>query len=170
MVYHRRCDSWSAVATVFRCSAVVVFLLSVPVFAEDFSGRVVRVIDGDSIEVMHEGRAEQVRLSGIDCPEMGQPFGKRAKQFTSQLAFGKEVAVKVAGYDRYDRTLGEITLSDGKSLNRELVRAGYAWWYRRYAPTDKVLEKLENEAREAKRGLWADPNPVPPWGWRKNRR
>ena len=130
MDYHRRCGSWAAVATVYRCSAlIVVFLLSVAVFGKDFSGRVVRVIDGDSIEVLHGGRAEQLRLSGIDCPEMGQAFGRRAKQFTSQLAFGKEVAVKVVEYDRYDRTLGEVTLPDGKDLNRELVRAGYAWWY-----------------------------------------
>ena len=109
-------------------------------------------------------------LNGIDCPEWGQPFGRRAKQITSQLAFGKEVIVKVGGYDRYDRTLGEIILPDRKILNRELVKAGYSWWYRRYAPNDRVLEKLELEAREIRRGLWADPNPIPPWEWRRQNR
>ena len=76
-----------------RNAVLLVLLLSTPAVAADFSGRVVRVIDGDSIEVMREGTAEQVRLSGIDCPEMGQPFGKRAKQFTSGMAFGKVVTI-----------------------------------------------------------------------------
>jgi micrococcal nuclease len=146
---------------------IVDSLFSVPAFGADFSGRVVRVIDGDSIEVLHEGNAEQVRLSGIDCPELGQAFGRRAKQFTSQLAFGKEVVVRVNGYDRYDRTIGGVTLPDGKNLNQELVKAGYAWWFRRYAPNDHMLERLEKEAREARRGLWADPNPIPPWEYRR---
>jgi len=56
---------------------------------------------------------------------------------------------------------------DGRSLNRELVRAGFAWWYRRYAPDDETLEQLEREARGAKRGLWVDPDAVPPWEWRR---
>ena len=134
-----------------------------PTFGADFSGRVVRVIDGDSIEVIRADRAEQVRLNGIDCPELGQAFGRRAKQFTSDSAFGKVVTGRVLGRDRYDRTIGEVILPDGKSLNRELVSAGLAWWYRRFAPADHMLEKLELEAREAHRGLWADSNPVPPW-------
>jgi micrococcal nuclease len=71
------------------------------------------------------------------------------------------------GYDRYDRTIGEVTIPDGKNLNRELVKAGYAWWFRRHAPADHMLEKLELEARKAHHGLWADPNPIPPWEFRK---
>ena len=72
--------------------------------------------------------------------------------------------------DRYGRTVGEVLLPDGRSLNRELVRAGLAWWYRRYAPDDQTLEQLEREARAAQRGLWADPNPVSPWKWRVMRK
>jgi endonuclease YncB( thermonuclease family) len=60
-----------------------------------------------------------------------------------------------------------VLLPDGRSLNHELVGAGLAWWYRRYAPGDLDLERLESEAREAKRGLWADAEPVPPWEWRR---
>ena len=153
----------------YRCVAVLAAtLFSFPVLGADFAGRVVRVIDGDTTEVLHEGRAEQVRLNGIDCPEMGQAFGRRAKQFTSDRAFGKTVSVKVLARDRYDRIIGEVTLPDGKSLNLELVSADYAWWYRRYAPNDHVREKLENEARNAKRGLWVDPIPVPPWEYRRS--
>ncbi|MFX0202169.1 MAG: thermonuclease family protein, partial [Candidatus Hodarchaeota archaeon] len=66
--------------------------------------------------------------------------------------------------------VGEIILPGGSSLNRELVFVGFAWWYRKYAPDDRVLEKLEAEARAEKRGLWADKNPIPPWEWRQIQR
>ena len=74
------------------------------------------------------------------------------------------------GRDKYHRLLGEVVLPDGRMLNRELVRYGFCWWYRKYAPADTVLEKLEKDAREAKMGLWADPKPVPPWEWRKRKK
>ena len=135
----------------------------------DFSGRVVGVSDGDTIKVLHNGRAEKIRLHGIDCPEKGQPYGTKAKQFMSQLVFGKEVIVKEYGIDnnRFKRTLGEIVLPDGRVVNEELLRAGLAWWYRKYVPNRVDLAILEEEARNAKRGLWADSHPVPPWCWRK---
>ena len=72
--------------------------------------------------------------------------------------------------DRYGRTVGEVLLPDGRSLNRELVRAEFAWWYRRYAPDDETLDQLEHEARGTQRGLWADPHAVPPWEWRRRRK
>jgi endonuclease YncB( thermonuclease family) len=79
------------------------------------------------------------------------------------------VTVQVKDTDRYGRPGGEVLLADGRSLNQELVRAGLAWWYRQYAPHDTTLAQLEAEARAAKRGLWADAAPVPPWAWRKAR-
>jgi endonuclease YncB( thermonuclease family) len=113
------------------------------------------------------GQAVRVRLSGIDCPEKRQAFGYRAKRITSDLAFGQLVTVYAHGHDRDGRTLADVVLSDGnRSLNQELVRMGAVWWLRRYAPHDKVLADLEAEARAAKRGLWADPHPVPPWEYR----
>ena len=131
-----------------------------------FTGKVVEVTDGDTISVMHNGKAEKVRLSGIDCPEKSQAFGQRAKQFTSELVFGKDVTVTVHDTDKYGRTIGEVKLLDGRVLSQELVKAGLAWWYRKYAPGDTTLERLETEARNAKQGLWVDPNPIPPWEWR----
>jgi hypothetical protein len=80
------------------------------------------------------------------------------------------VTVVVHTIDRYGRLVGEVLLPDGRSLNRELVRTGLAWWYRPYAPNDPTLAQLEAEARTAKRGLWADAQPVPPWQWRKGDR
>jgi len=136
----------------------------------DFAGKVVAVKDGDTLEVMKEGVAVRVRLYGIDCPEKGQAFGQRAKQAASDLTFGRTVKVIERDRDRCGRTVGEVIMQDGRSLNRELVRAGLAWWYRHYAKKDAELARLEEAAREAKLGLWADADPVPPWNWRKERR
>ena len=145
-------------------------LLSLSAHAEEFTGKVVAVTDGDTIKVLRAGKQVRVRLSGIDCPEKRQAFGNRAKRFTSDLVFAKQVTVKVMDVDRYKRIVGEVILKDGTNLNHALVRAGLAWWYQRYAPGDHELERLEKSARENKRGLWADPDPVPPWEFRKRRR
>ena len=129
---------------------------------EGFSGRVVGVSDGDTISVMNSGKAVKVRLHGVDAPERGQPFTNRAKQFVSGLVFGQTVIVRGRGVDRYGRTIADVLLPDGRNLNHEAVKAGLAWWFRRYAPNDKNLGQLENEARTAKRGLWTEKDPVPP--------
>ncbi len=127
------------------------------------------VSDGDTITVLHKGKGERIRLHGIDCPEKRQAFGKRAKQFTSNLVFAKTVTVQAVDRDRYGRTVAEVLLPDGRSLNRELVKAGFAWMYRRYT-NDQSLSDLEEEARVAGRGLWVDPHAVPPWEWRAMRK
>jgi len=149
----------------FLYVALSLILLPPSVALADFSGPVVGVTDGDTIKVLHNGKAEKIRLYGIDCPEKGQPFANRAKQFSLQLVFGKEVTVKDYGLDntRFKRTLGEIVLADGRVVNEELLRAGLAWWYRKYVPNREDLAALEEEARTANRRLWADPHPVPPW-------
>jgi endonuclease YncB( thermonuclease family) len=84
-------------------------------------------------------------------------------------AFGKDVTIQTHGHDKYKRTLGDVLLPDGTSVNHALVKDGWCWWYRKYAPGDTVLEGLEAKAREEKKGLWADPQPVPPWEWRKRK-
>jgi endonuclease YncB( thermonuclease family) len=128
-------------------------------------GTVVRVRDGDSIVVMRGGVGIEVRLDGVDCPELAQAYGRTAKRATSGLAFGKTVRLAGKGKDRYGRELAEVFLPDGRSLNRELVAAGFAWWYREYS-TDWELGALEKTAREQRRGLWANPKPSPPWDFR----
>jgi len=134
---------------------------------EEFSGRVVGVTDGDTISVLRGGHPTTVRLVGIDAPEKGQAYGQRAKQFAATLAFGQTVTVRVSGHDRYMRLLAEVILPDGRSLNQEMVRAGYAWWFRKYS-RDLTLAHLEAEAREAHRGLWADRAPEAPWTYRSH--
>src|SRR5437667_11457485 len=149
---------------------IAFLLLLPPLTFADFSGRVVGISDGDTIKVMHNGKAEKIRLYGIDCPEKGQAFGQRAKQFTSAMVFGKTVTIQEHGQDMYGRTVGDVILLDGRVLNRELVAAGFAWWYRRYTTHDSTLARLEEDARAKKRGLWADPSPVPPWCYRKRQK
>lgn len=128
-----------------------------------------KVSDGDTVQVMHNGKAEKIRLAGIDAPEKDQPFGKAAKRYVLDLAAHKTVTVDVHTVDRYGRTVGEILFLSGESLNRILVSEGYAWHYKQYSD-DPVLAGLEVEARSYKRGLWQDKNPIPPWEWRKAKR
>lgn len=138
--------------------------------ASEFFSPVVSVLDGDTIEVLHNNRAERIRLNGIDCPEKGQAYGKRAKQAASELVFGKEVTLQSYGKDKYGRTIADVLLPDGTNVNHQLVKDGWCWWYRKYAPGNVVLEELERRARGSGLGLWADPHPVPPWIYRKARR
>jgi endonuclease YncB( thermonuclease family) len=138
--------------------------------AEQFTGKVVGISDGDTISVLREGKAVKVRLHGVDTPEKAQAFGTQARKFTSDMVFQQTVTVAIRNTDRYGRLVGEVLLPDGRSLTQELVKAGMAWWYRQYAPNDPTLAQLEAEARLAKRGLWAEAHPIPPWEWRKGQR
>lgn len=151
----------------FAWVLLLTVLLALPAFAGEFSGHVVGVIDGDTIDVLHNGKAERIRLSGIDCPEKRQAYGRKAKQAASALVFGKAVTLHTFGKDKYGRTIADVLLPDVMNVNQELVKQGWCWWYRKYAPGNTELERLEKEAREAGRGLWVDPGPVPPWVYRR---
>ena len=149
------------------------FLLAAPHAhaAETFPARVLGVVDGDTLRISRkEGETVKVRLYGIDCPEKGQRHGKEARRLAHRLSYGRVVLIESRGKERYGRTIGNVILPGGKNLNHELVRDGACWWYRRYAKENEALADAEAEAREAKRGLWANPKPVPPWGWRRERR
>ena len=147
-------------------TCIIVTCLLSTVEANYFTGKVVGVSDGDTITVLHSGRGEKIRLNGIDCPEKAQAYGPKAKEAASALVFGKNVTITAHGQDKYGRTIGDVLLPDGTNVNHTLVQEGMCWWYRKYAPGDTTLERLETEARAARRGLWADANPIPPWEWR----
>jgi len=151
-------------------AALLYLFLSSAALAADFTGPVVSVLDGDTIEVLHDTHPERVRLSSIDCPEKGQAFGTRAKQAASALVFGKDVILHTHGQGKYGRTLADVILRDGTNVNHELVKGGWCWWYRKYAPGDTLLEGFEKDAMDANKGLWVDPAPIPPWVYRKVRR
>jgi len=142
-------------------------IIAVQVFA--WEGRVVRVLDGDTVEVLNsQNQTTRVRLYGIDTPEKSQDFGQKAKQFTLSLVGSKTVDVEAIDTDRYGRTVGVITLGN-TVLNAEILKAGYAWYYAQYCKKDFCGEwqQLESQARSSKIGLWSISNPQPPWDFRK---
>lgn len=149
---------------------IFALVFSFPAWA-DFTGDVVGVADGDTITVLDADKVQhKVRLTGIDAPEKKQPFGNRSKQSLSDMVFNKIVIVETDKRDRYGRELGKV-LAGGKDANLEQVRAGMAWHYKAYKRTQSATDRqayadAENDAKVAKRGLWADAEPIPPWEWR----
>lgn len=134
------------------------------------TGRVVRVADGDTLSVLdRNNRQHKIRLHGIDTPEREQRYGKAAWDALADMVDGKTVNIVVLGEDSYGRTDGTIYLGD-RNINIAMVAGGHAWWYRYYAPNDRLLAATEEQAREERRGLWAQPDPVPPWDWRRQQR
>jgi micrococcal nuclease len=156
---------------VWRLGVLLAVLTPTPAVAvSEYHALVVRVLDGDIIEVLHHQHPERIRLNGIDCPEKGQAYGHQAKQATSVLVFGKEVILQTHGHDKAGRTLADVLLPDGTHVNHTLVKNGWCWWYRKYAPRNTELARLEQNARETKQGLWVGPTHIPPWQWRKRTR
>jgi micrococcal nuclease len=148
---------------------LVLLFLATPLLAgESYTGKCIGVTDGNTISVMRSGKAVKIRLEGIDCPEQGQDFGTKARQFTSDLVFGKDVEVKEYNLDRNGRMVARIYVAGG-DLSLELVRAGLAWHFKKYS-SDPVQAEAEVEARKAKAGLWSMPGAMPPWEWRRVRR
>jgi micrococcal nuclease len=127
--------------------------------------RVVGIGDGDTITVLTAGHDRiRVRLSGIDAPELGQPFGRKAKEFTSGLVYGRWVDVRPKERDQFDRLVARVFV-DGKDLAHEIVAAGFAWHSKRF-DSDAALASAEAAARKLRLGLWADARPIPPWRFR----
>lgn len=139
---------------------------------EILQGKVIRVLDGDTIEVktlpakivVYEVPI-RVRLINIDAPEKKQAFGRWSTNQLKALLAGQSVTVSYTQTDRYGRIIGRVFTTNGTDASRFMVQSGAAWVYEHYN-TDKSLPALQREAQEQKRGLWADPNPVPPWKWR----
>jgi micrococcal nuclease len=119
---------------ILQFAFILLSLDAVLLYADDITDPVVGVLDGDTIEVLHNHRAERIRLNGIDCPEKGQAYGKKATQAASELVFGKEVTLQTYGKDKYGRTIADVQLADGPNVNHELVKEGWCWWYPKYAP------------------------------------
>lgn len=140
-----------------------------PAQSEVITARIVGVHDGDSITALAAGNQQiKVRLDGIDAPELKQPFSQQSKAALSALVFGKVVSLHITGRDRYKRTLA-VVMAGGVNVNRELVRLGLAWRYEAYSK-DPALLAAQNSAKAAKRGLWADGEPLAPWEWRKRKK
>lgn len=135
--------------------------------ADELSGTVTKVVDGDTADVTQDsGKTERIRFHGIDAPESHQDFGQVAKRHLSGLVAGKRVRVEYKpSRDRHGRIIGKV-YQGGTYVNLEMAKAGYAWHYAQYAPDDRDIAEAEKTARAAKRGLWADPHAIPPWEYR----
>lgn len=148
-------------------SSIVSTKPSIPSADNTTSYKVIGVKDGDTFELLIDNSTQVVRFEHIDCPEKKQPFGQKAKQFVSDLCFGKYVTlIHNKKFDRNKRLIAEVILEDGTNLNKELVKNGLAWHFKKYSK-DNSYADLENEARASRVGLWADNNPIAPWTWRK---
>ncbi len=156
--------------TVLLCTAVLLALgAAADSPPEALSGIVVGVADGDTLTVLVDRSPRKVRLWGIDAPEKDQPFGTRSKQALALAVAGKAVVVQVRGSDRYGRTVGWVRVGDA-AVNLDQVRNGMAWWYEQYAPKATDLAQAQQQARAARKGLWVDPAPTPPWDFRRAKR
>ncbi|EAB5610765.1 micrococcal nuclease [Salmonella enterica subsp. enterica] len=154
---------------------LLVILFSGSLCAAEIQGKVIRVLDGDTIEVktlpakivVYEVPI-RVRLINIDAPEKKQPFGRWSKNQLKALLAGQSVTVSYTQTDRYGRVLGRVVTGNGTEANRQQVLKGAAWVYDMYN-TDNSLPALQRKAQTQKRGLWADNHPVPPWEWRHSK-
>ncbi|MEN9761110.1 MAG: hypothetical protein RI906_936 [Pseudomonadota bacterium] len=143
-------------------------------WAETLTGKVTSVADGDTLTLtVNAGQRFTIRLAGIDAPEKAQPFGTAAAKHLSARVLNRIADVEFHKQDRYGRLVGKVVV-DGVDVNLEQVRAGLAWHYKDYQSEQTVADRRlyaaeEQTAKAAGRGLWGEPEPIPPWKWRKAR-
>jgi endonuclease YncB( thermonuclease family) len=131
--------------------------------------KVVSVHDGDTFTGINQANEQvKIRLDAVDAPELSQPYGQASRKALGDKIFGKTVTVITKKHDRYGRTIGHV-LIDRRDVNLELLEEGAVWHYEQY-DHNKRLREAEASARAAKKGLWKDPNAIPPWEWRKGER
>jgi endonuclease YncB( thermonuclease family) len=151
--------------TLLTLFGVALALAEPTVAGSGFTAKVVAVHEGDRLTIYHDGRKEMILLKGIDCPELKQPYGKKAKQVTEAYVGTREVVIQTLHRDREGHIVAEIFLQDGRNVAQELVKEGLAWSLGKTAE-GRSFDDDEQLARAARNGLWADPNPVPPWKWK----
>jgi endonuclease YncB( thermonuclease family) len=132
---------------------------------EEFVARVLTVHEGDRLTIHHQGQRATIYLRDVDCPELKQPYGKQAKHATAAYLANREVVVRDLNRDRQGRMTADILLPDGRQIVHELVKEGLAW-VQPGASVDQALKDMEELAKASGTGLWAEPNPVPPWKWK----
>ncbi|WP_293784413.1 thermonuclease family protein [uncultured Pedobacter sp.] len=132
-----------------------------------FPAKVIRILDGDTMEVLYQNHPVKIRLAHIDCPEKRrhQPFGTQAKQALSDLCFGRIVTVQGQKYDRYKRLIALVINDKKQVINQEMIKQGMAWHFKKYS-SDPLYAQLEMTARKNKTGLWQDSTAIAPWEWR----
>lgn len=147
--------------------AIVLFFIVISQVQADFNGKVVKVIDGDTVDILTPKKQKvRVRLLDIDAPESRQAYGNAARKYLASLIAGKNVFVKENKKDIYQRTLGTIFLNQ-ININAKMVESGFAWAYRyKGVANNKNMVKLESKAKQNRKGLWKDKHPIAPWDFR----
>jgi micrococcal nuclease len=148
-----------------RLLAPLLFFAFNTAHADDFAAKIIWVIDGDTVVAIMNRHKTHIRLTNIDAPEKDQPYGDESRRALMDKVLKQEVRVTTRGTDKYGRTLGELSVN-GESINEAMVREGYAWEYS-WRHSNKSYVELQREAESARRGLWTDNSPMPPWQWRK---
>ena len=134
--------------------------------AEQFTGKAIVVLDGDTVMLLrNSGPPVRIRLAEIDAPEKEQQGGLASKRSLSDLVLRKQVSVSTQAVDNYGRLVAHLVV-DGKNVNEEQVRRGMAWEYSSYHSNKRYIA-LQSEAQQARRGIWSQTSPLPPWQWRK---
>jgi endonuclease YncB( thermonuclease family) len=160
----------SAIFTCFSCHPKSGQRANRFVSKDLLSGKVIGIIDGDTYDLLISGNQKiRIRMEGIDAPEKGMPFSKVSKSYLGSLCFNKIVRISITGKDSNNRYIGFTYLEDGTELSHEMIKAGLAWHFKKYN-NDPDLAQLENEARNSKKGLWKDNNPISPWEIRSSNR
>ena len=155
--------------------ALVLAAASCASFADQLVGKVIKVTDGDTVNVLtSDNETHKIRLSGIDAPEKKQAFGNRSKQALADMIDGKTVTVDYNKLDKYQRAVGKITFN-GQDVNLRQIKLGLAWHYKKYEKEQDVEDRsiyanAEYQAQRDKVGLWYDANPIAPWDYRKQKR
>jgi micrococcal nuclease len=150
---------------VSKLFVIHVLVFVIPFLSSPFDGKGLQAVSGDEIHVQARGRTVPVRLYGIDCPGEHQKFGEEARLYVERRIKGKPVRIQPLFEDPYRRLVAWVSVQ-GRSLNRELLEEGLAWWYRKYVPFSWELANLERSAHDARKGLWSDPHRLPPWKFR----
>jgi endonuclease YncB( thermonuclease family) len=162
------------VGAAIACAVAAAVALPALAHAETqvIQGRVVGIADGDTLTVLDAKNVQhRIRLSEIDAPEKGQPHGETSRQNLARLAFDRSVRAECPKEDRFGRRVCRLSVA-GRDVGLAQLDAGLAWWFRRYAqeqpPQERAeCESAEDRARADGAGLWRDPQPVPPWEWRR---
>jgi len=147
---------------------ILIAIFSSNLFAKEIiTGKVVKVSDGDTINILVNKKQKRIRFAEIDCPEKKQPWGKKAKTALADIIAGKIVEVEKVTVDRYKRIVGKV-FYNGENINHKLIKEGHCWVYRKYMEDESLLA-LEIRAKNNKVGLWRLPDheKMPPWEFRK---
>lgn len=158
-------------AVTFGCVAfLLVAFAGVSIAGEKYQSVVTKIIDGDSLVVLHRGDRKMIRLYGIDSPEWNQPFAQLAKNYLERTVLNEKTVVQHLYSDNYGRSIALLSLRD-ININEELVAKGFVWVHRYYCKKKMCSNwrSLEKQARKGRRGLWQEKDPTPPWIWKNKR-